>query len=329
MNAQDDIAGGLQVPDLPPGRELVLPGRGTTFVRQLPPPRPDAPTVLLLHGWTATADLNFFPVYSALGEHYGVVSIDHRGHGRGIRSRRAFRLADCADDAASAMAELGIERYVAVGYSMGGPVAQLLWQRHHQHVDALVLCATASSFSEGWSQRMTFLGLTGLAGLARLTPQQLRVALTDRLYLSKKAAQWEPWAIHEAASHDWRMVLEAGHAIGNYNAEDWLATVDVPAAVILTLRDQVVPMERQLRLLELIDSAAAFRVDGPHDSIVSQADEFRTALLGALAAVTSRIPVPPLGLASTAPGTTAPAGEPAVAAAPTAEAAPPTPVPGS
>jgi 3-oxoadipate enol-lactonase len=173
---------------------------------------------------------------------------------------------------------------------MGGPIAQLIWQRHHQHVEALVLCATASSFSDGWSQRMTFLGLSGLAGLARLTPTQLRVTLTDRLYLSKKAAQWEPWAIHEAANHDWRMVLEAGHAIGNYVADDWLGAVDVPAAVVLTLRDQVVPMERQLRLLELIDSAAAFRVDGPHDSIVSQAPEFLAALQAALTDVTSRIP---------------------------------------
>lgn len=283
----------MRAPSLPPGRELVLPGRGTTFVRELPAPHDDAPTLLLLHGWTATADLNFFPVYAALGEQWRVVAIDHRGHGRGIRSRRAFRLADCADDAAAAMAELGIERYVPVGYSMGGPIAQLLWQRHHQHVAGLVLCATASSFSEGWSQRMTFLGLSGLAGLARLTPMQLRVALTDRLYISKKAAQWEPWAIQEAANHDWRMVLEAGHAIGSYVADEWLGAVDVPTAVVLTLRDQVVPMERQLRLLELIDSASAFRMDGPHDSIVSQAADFLAVLNAAVVDVTSRLVVTP------------------------------------
>lgn len=290
MSLLPDADDSMRVPDLPPGRELVLPGRGTTFVRELPGPSADAPALLLLHGWTATADLNFFPVYSALGRRFRVVSIDHRGHGRGIRSRRAFRLADCADDAACAMAELGIDRYIPVGYSMGGPIAQLIWQRHHQHVDALVLCATASGFSEGWSQRMTFLGLSGLAGLARLTPMQLRVALTDRLYLSKKAAQWEPWAIQEAANHDWRMVLEAGHAIGSYAADEWLGAVDVPTAVVLTLRDQVVPMERQLRLLELIDSASAFRIDGPHDSIVSLAPEFLAVLDAALTDITSRLP---------------------------------------
>jgi 3-oxoadipate enol-lactonase len=266
----------------------VLPGRGVTFVRETPAPSDDAPTLLLLHGWTATADLNFFPLYEPLAERYRVVSIDHRGHGRGIRSRRAFRLADCADDAACAMAELGIDHYIPFGYSMGGPIAQLIWHRHRTHVDGLVLGATASGFSEGWSQRVTFLGLTGLAGIARLTPQQTRASLTDRYYLSKKAAQWEPWAVQEASQHDWRMVLEAGRALGNYDADGWLGDIDVPTAVILTLRDQVVPMRRQLRLVERIETAHAYRVDGPHDAVVSQANEFIPVLLRAIADVAAR-----------------------------------------
>ena len=70
---------------LPRGREVELDGRGRTFVRIIEPP-PGAPTLLLLHGWTATADLNWFTSYEALGRHYGVVALDHRGHGRGIRS---------------------------------------------------------------------------------------------------------------------------------------------------------------------------------------------------------------------------------------------------
>src|SRR5690554_3853978 len=88
------------VPSRPPlpGRQLDLPGRGTTFVRELDGPA-DAPTLLLLHGWTATADLNFFGVLPELAGHYRVVTIDHRGHGRGIRARQRFSLEDCADDA--------------------------------------------------------------------------------------------------------------------------------------------------------------------------------------------------------------------------------------
>ncbi|MET0578619.1 MAG: alpha/beta fold hydrolase, partial [Ilumatobacteraceae bacterium] len=70
------------------------------LLREVPGP-PGAPVVVLLHGWTATADLNFHTCYEALGEHYRVLAFDHRGHGRGIRSRRKFRLEDCADDVAA------------------------------------------------------------------------------------------------------------------------------------------------------------------------------------------------------------------------------------
>ena len=38
---------------------------------------------------------------------------------------------------------------VVVGYSMGGPVAQLLWQRHPDLVAGLVLCATSDRFAFG------------------------------------------------------------------------------------------------------------------------------------------------------------------------------------
>ena len=45
--------------DLPLGRRIELPGRGTTFVRLVDGPSPSAPTVLLLHGWVASSGLNW------------------------------------------------------------------------------------------------------------------------------------------------------------------------------------------------------------------------------------------------------------------------------
>src|SRR6202022_3419586 len=98
-------------------------------------------------GFTATAALNGLACFEPLGRWFRVVAVDHRGHGRGIRSRRPFRLEDCADDVAALTEQLGTGPVTAVGYSMGGPVAQLLWQRHPEAVDSLVLCATAARFS--------------------------------------------------------------------------------------------------------------------------------------------------------------------------------------
>ena len=72
-------------------------------------PTRDAPTLVLLHGWTASADLQFFTAYEALGQAYSFVAVDHRGHGRGIRNTRdPFRLEDAADDAAALIRALGL-----------------------------------------------------------------------------------------------------------------------------------------------------------------------------------------------------------------------------
>ena len=66
------------------------------------------------------------------GIHFVDPALDHRGHGRGLRPADGIvRLSDCADDAAALLRELRIDRAVVAGYSMGGPVAQLLWQRRY------------------------------------------------------------------------------------------------------------------------------------------------------------------------------------------------------
>ncbi|MFM8712197.1 MAG: hypothetical protein ACKOE7_02320, partial [Actinomycetota bacterium] len=53
----------IEPPFLLPGRVVVVPGRGEFFVRHHQHADPNAPVVLLLHGWTASSDLNFFTAY--------------------------------------------------------------------------------------------------------------------------------------------------------------------------------------------------------------------------------------------------------------------------
>ena len=278
----------VRAPSLPPGREVELPGRGTTFVRELPGPTPDAPTVVLLHGWTATADLNWFTCYEPLADHFRVVALDHRGHGHGIRSRKPFRIEECADDAVALCDVLGIERFIAVGYSMGGPIALSCWKQHPHRVLGLVLSATAPYFSASREERINFLGLSGLATLSRATPHRARAWLTEQLYLQRKAQQWEPWAIQQVSHHDWKAILEAGRAIGSFSARGWLGGISVPTSVIVTMRDEIVPVRRQIRLFEAIHGAEAFRIDGGHDAVVARADVYVPALLRACESVAER-----------------------------------------
>lgn len=243
---------------------------------------------MLLHGWTATSDLNYLTCYHALAARYRVIAFDHRGHGTGLRVRSAFRLEDCADDVVALLDHLGIDSAIVVGYSMGGTVAQLTWQRHRDRTDGLVLCATAPYFAGTRPERLSFIGLTGLAKLARYTPIQARSWITEQVYLQRREAAWGEWAVDQVSHHDWRMILEAGKAIGEFSSTDWIGDVDVPTSVVVTMDDTVVPPRRQTKLFEWIPGAEAYRVTGSHDSVVVNGARFVPQLLRAIDSVHRR-----------------------------------------
>jgi pimeloyl-ACP methyl ester carboxylesterase len=256
-------------PGLPLGRRIELPGRGTTFVREVSGP-PGAPTVVLLHGLVASGGLNWFQAFGPLGRHFRVVAPDLRGHGRGVRSNRRFRLADCADDVAALIRELGTGPVIAVGYSMGGPVAQLLWKRHPDLVAGLVFCATSDRFVSGARERLVFVSaMSAAAGSTRVGQALTRIPLRMVAARVPPAVRARPdslrdWASAEMRRHDWRMVAEAAHAVGTFDSRRWIGDIDVPTAVLVTTEDRAVPPRDQMRLLVRIPHATLHRVDDGH-----------------------------------------------------------------
>ena len=271
-------------PWLPPGRDVWLPGRGRTFVRELPGP-PGAPVVVLLHGWTATADLNWFACFRPLADHYRVIALDHRGHGRGLRSTGPFSLEQCADDVAALASVLGIDRIVPVGYSMGGPIAQLVWQRHPHLVDGLVLCATSATFTGTVRERLLFGLAAGTGAVANAVPigRATSVALGRwNDWRHRRGCPW--WGFEEVARHDWTQIVEAGRAIGRFDSRRWIGAVDVPTAIVVTDEDEVVPTRRQLALADLVPWATVRRVRGGHGVCTLSPSRFVPALLDACAA---------------------------------------------
>jgi len=277
---------------LPAGRVLRLARRGRIVYREVAGP-PGAPVLLLLHGWIASAGLNWRRAFAPLGRHFRVIAPDLRGHARGIRSLRPFRLEDCADDAAALLAALGCESAIAVGYSMGGPVAQLLWQRHPARVSGLVLCATSHRPVRGSrARRGAFRSALVAAALAARVPRLGALAQRPlkRLALSRidrsASAPSIGHALLELLLHDPRMLLEAGAALGRYGADAWIGGIDVPTAVVVTTRDRAIRPEDQVQQALRIRGAKVFCVDSGHRA--SDDPRFTQALLQACGDVAAR-----------------------------------------
>jgi pimeloyl-ACP methyl ester carboxylesterase len=244
------------------------------FVRRVEGP-PGARTVLLVHGWLASGGLNWFQCFEPLGEHFNVIAPDLRGHGRGIRSRRRFTLADCAEDLAALIEREKCGPVIAVGYSMGGPVVQLLWRHHPELVVGLGLCSTGAEFVPGNRERYAFAammsvaaGTTRVGQVAALLPGMVTRTIFG-MRPPKRPGTFARWARSEMVRHDPRAILEAGHAIGTYSSKHWIHEVDVPTSVLITTRDRAIDPTAQSRLALAIPDAHINRIDDGHVACVN------------------------------------------------------------
>jgi len=268
-------------------RLVELPGRGVTQVRECPGP-PGAETLVLIHGVACTAELNWGKVLAPLAREFRVVAADLRGHGDGISAGSRFRLEDCADDVAALAEALGIRRFTAVGYSMGGMVAQLLYRRHASLLSGLVLCCTAGNVRGSPTEMLAALALPTAATALRWNPM-LRQVSAEVLGTALLGHVDDPatarWARAQLSRTTLVTAVSAIQAVCEFTSDRWISQVDVPTAVVVTARDRIVPARRQLRLARAIPGASVHEVDADHGMCVNAPQLFAPALIEACSSV--------------------------------------------
>jgi pimeloyl-ACP methyl ester carboxylesterase len=100
------------------------------------------PALVFLHYWGGSAR-TWQRVIDRLGGQVRWVAIDQRGWGGSVATDGRYDLAAMADDVESVVRALDLRRYVLVGHSMGGKVAQIVATRRPRGLAGLVLVAPA------------------------------------------------------------------------------------------------------------------------------------------------------------------------------------------
>jgi 3-oxoadipate enol-lactonase len=273
---------------LPP-RTLNVEGHGELYLRDSGETDPTRPTVMLLHGWMVSADLNWHAAYEPLVQAgYRVLAIDHRGHGRGLRTTMPFRLTDCAADAVAAVRALGLAPAIFVGYSMGGTIAQLIARDHRDAVTGIVLSGTSQHFQDPETVRLWRV-MGGLRLLLSVAPRSAWRAGFRQLGIpmSPEAAWWQS----EMMRNSPRDVAEGGRELGRFDSRPWLESVDVPAAAVITAGDKSVPPRNQRQAAAAL-RATVYEVDIDHLEVTTRASEYNPALLQAVATVAAAVDRP-------------------------------------
>ena len=264
-------------------RLVELPGRGVTRVWECAGP-PGAQTLVLIHGVAFTAELNWGKVFAPLSRHFRVIAIDLRGHGDGIKVGSRFRLEDCADDIAALAEVLDISQFVAVGYSMGGMIAQLLWKRHAPLLSGLVLCATARNVLGSPMEQMAALALPTAAAAIQWNPL-LQPMSAEFFGMTLLGPVDDPatarWARAQMRRTTLATAISAVQAVCAFTSHTWIGEVDVPTAVVVTTRDRIVPPSRQMKLARAIPGASVHEVEADHAVCTTAPQLFTQVLLQA------------------------------------------------
>lgn len=276
--------------EIPEGRWLDLPGRGRTWLTELPGP-PGAPAIVLLHAVGCTGMLTWFPAVHELAKRYRVVVFDQRWHGRGIISE-SFSLYDCADDVAAVIAELGLEDPIVAGYSMGSVIAQRVWRQHPDAVGGLILAATTDHFRTTGSERIFHSGMEISMGALRALSKSRTLRRATRSTaeaLNVPEIDLAQWALEEWRSTSPWAVGQAVAALGRHHSTPWLSRIDVPTAVVVPGKDRAIPPTRQRKLAARIPGATVHEAPCGHAGCVVQSDRFVPTFLEAVNVTSARI----------------------------------------
>lgn len=232
----------------PEGKFAVVDGYRVRYVEA---GSPDAPAVLLLHGFLSSAE-SWRATFDSLADRYHLIAPDLFGFGYSQRTDEpVYTLRHQAEFVAALLDHLGVERAIVIGNSMGGAVALQLAISYPNRVERLVLVDAAAGYTRmgrspspllGKVLQHTPLGKIMLAGTlyddARL-PQMLHIvyAHPDRMIPEVLPNYARPRRVRGNA--DSLLALLASSPDDNLPKD--LGQIQVPALLIWGREDHVIP----------------------------------------------------------------------------------------
>ena len=199
--------------------------------------------LLLLHGLTGCGQDWVHAGRARLAEHFQLIIVDARGHGRSTNPQRSLSHRQCAYDVLALLDALGIARCKAVGMSFGGNILLHVASLHRERLQAMVLVSATPYF-----------------------PAQARAIMAA---LPPEAQPPEAWASmrkrHQLGDDQIRALFEQQYALkDSYDDVHFtppeLSRIGARTLIIQGDRDPLYPLELSLELYRGIPDSALWVV---------------------------------------------------------------------
>jgi pimeloyl-ACP methyl ester carboxylesterase len=192
--------------------------------------------LILLHGGLGSTEM-FGEVLPLLSRARRVVAPDLQAHGRTADIDRPISYEALADDVATLMKHLGIEKADVMGYSLGAGTALQLTIRHSAVVRELIVVSTVFK-RDGWYPEI----LTAMAQLGPAVAEQLKPSPPYQVY-SRIAPRPADWPV---------LVTKMGNVLRKqYDWSKDIAAIKSPTMLVFGDADSI-PPEHMVEFFKLL-----------------------------------------------------------------------------
>lgn len=233
--------------------------------------------LLLLHGLgSSTADwaLQMEP----LAQHFRVIAVDMRGHGRSDKPPGPYSIPMFADDVSTVLQVLEIPAAHILGISLGGMVAFQLAVSYPEMVKSLIIVNSVPSmvvnnFVDRWQlwQRLAIVELMGMRRMGEY--------LAPRLFPKPEQDDLRQEIVQRWAQNDKRAYLAATRSFVGWDVTNQLAAISCPALVISAEEDYWPLADKEAYTAQIPNARLLVIEDSRHATPVDQPEIFNTAVL--------------------------------------------------
>jgi pimeloyl-ACP methyl ester carboxylesterase len=226
---------------------------GDTFVRISGQGFP----LVFVHGFTTTSEF-WREQAEEFSQAYHVIRINLPGHGASpAPTSRRYRLEDFVEDVNRVFRELGIEKAVLIGLSMGGIVAQKFALKYPHLLKALVLVDTTSHGIGPDATADAFLAIADKRGLKQAVQD-----LSDISFSSSASPVLLEWARREVIQTPEFVARAAVRSLNDADTRSSLSQIKMPTLVIAGDEDRVTPPQESEILAKGIGGSTLSLIPG-------------------------------------------------------------------
>jgi 3-oxoadipate enol-lactonase len=236
------------------------------------------PGLVLIHGTSGSATTNWDHLVGRFAAESTVVRPNYAGSGATTDPGGRLQLDDLVAQVLGAATEAGLERFDVVGFSLGAVVALALAAGESERVRSVTAINGWSSSADGRTQLQFRLWQELHARDHRLLAEVLMLTAFSQPFLSRLS-----WAEVEAMVVEMTLTVPSGIPRQadldlRVDLDDAVAAIAVPALVIGSTRDHMVPVEHSHGLRDRIPGARYVELDTGHVVIFEAPDALAEAI---------------------------------------------------